>query len=181
MVLEKGFPGPWYHTRMYTKLKDLALAQLVREHKSRKPDEIVLISGVRSAESQRRMGSVKPMNRHYARLWVAPIHRWTREDCTVYLDNEGLRRNPVAEKLGRSGECLCGAYARKGELDTLEKHYPNTAAQIRDLEKEVKARGFTWGWEEAPPRGWRDSNLKKMFKDMDNPNPLCQDCSKSKL
>ncbi len=47
-----------------------------------------------------------------------------------------------------SGECLCGAYAHKGELKELAFWYPEVADRIKRLEQRVLAKyGKTSGWE----------------------------------
>jgi hypothetical protein len=53
-----------------------------------------------------------------------------------------------------SGECLCGAFAKPGELKEIETWFPETGKRIRELERKVAAAGFPWGWEESPPPWW---------------------------
>lgn len=40
-----------------------------------------------------------------------------------------------------SGECLCGAFAKPGELDEIGYWFPETKAEIEALEIEVRAAG----------------------------------------
>ncbi|MFE3583727.1 hypothetical protein [Streptomyces vinaceus] len=54
-----------------------------------------------------------------------------------------------------SGECLCGAYAKPGELDEIEFFYPETAAKLRALEEQASEAGIPackWG-QKAPGDG----------------------------
>ena len=60
-----------------------------------------------------------------------------------------------------SGECLCGAYAKEGELDRIRKYYPDVADRIEKIEDEVIATGFPWGWEDQVPAWW----IKKKLHD----------------
>jgi len=71
---------------------------------------------------------------------------WTKEDMAVYRaiadeKSDPVPFNSVSDALGMSGECLCGAFAPKGELDRIRIWYPNTAAEIDNLEIEVRAAG----------------------------------------
>ncbi len=79
-------------------------------------------------------------------MWVAPLLNWSHEDKHAYLDAHLLPRNPVVEKLCMSGECLCGAFARKGELDEIAFWYPETAARIRALEVRAAEAGVPCRW-----------------------------------
>lgn len=152
MVLKNGFPGPYGHRFMYIKLKERPLRQCIREFKKERHDRILLISGARSQESVRRMGHVEPVYEEGVRIWVSCIHDWSKIDCGNYIEQRGLKRNEVVDAIHKSGECLCGAYAKKGELDELAFFFPNVARAIRQLEEEVKAKGFDWGWEGRPPK-----------------------------
>ncbi len=116
----------------------------------------MLVSGVRKQESVRRMGTtqtdllqVKP-----SELWAAPIRFWDKQDCRDARIYAGLRENPVAFNIHKSGECLCGAFAKKGELAELEFFYPNdpSVKLIKDLQVRVMEAGHNWGWEDQPPK-----------------------------
>jgi hypothetical protein len=73
MVLKYGFPGPGAHRYPYVWLKDRAIAELVRESKTKRLDRVALCTGVRNSDSARRMGYVTEVIRIKARVWVAPI------------------------------------------------------------------------------------------------------------
>ena len=173
MVREYGFPGPGMHWKMYNRLKERPLRMFVREVKKRRSDKVLLISGCRSDESVRRMGNVEPIQKDGARIWCAVIHDWTKEDCNRYLAANAIQRNPVVDRLCKSGECLCGAFAKRGELTELAAEYPEVAARIRALEAEVADR-FPWGWEGRPTRDHLDrSKGQQLFEFM------CTDCKAS--
>jgi 3'-phosphoadenosine 5'-phosphosulfate sulfotransferase (PAPS reductase)/FAD synthetase len=177
IVVEHGFPGPCQHKKMYIRLKERPLRVAMREAKigHKRNDQIILISGARSEESTRRMGHVEPIfkEKGVARVWVANIHDWTKRDCLDYLEANGVERSPVAAKIHKSGECLCGAYAAKGELKELEFWYPEVAAQIRELECKVMAAGKNWGWGQIPPQ-----TRKKKDDPAQAYLPLCNSCPK---
>ncbi len=158
LVLKNGFPGPAAHRWMYSLLKMRALQLLVRDAKvgHRRRDRVLFISGVRHQESRRRlpMAAVQAIRKEPDRawVWVSPILEWSKTDCLEYLEEQKVERNPVVALIHKSGECLCGAYAEPGELKELAYWFPETAAEIRALEAEVRTAGHPWGWEEAPPR-----------------------------
>lgn len=176
IVTEHGFPGPGQHGTMYIRLKERPLRVAMREAKVGRSryDQIILLSGARSEESVRRMGNVEPLTKEKgaARVWVSPIHDWTKRDCLDYLEGEGIQRSPVAVKIHKSGECLCGAYAAPGELKELAFWYPKKAAQIRELECAVRKAGHQEGWGErsALRKDADDPNQLKLFQ------PMCNSC-----
>lgn len=149
LVKDHGFPGPFMHTKMYNRLKERALAKLVRQHKTHRRDRVLLVTGVRRLESTRRMATVEPINREGARLWVAPLTWFDTPHKVSYMTRHKLPRNEVVDLLHMSGECLCGAYAKPGELDWLEFcGFTDEVQRIRALEREVQASGVTpctWG------------------------------------
>lgn len=168
IIKQHGFPGPQQHKIMYSKLKERQIHRLMRDHNEGKP--VMLVSGARKFESQRRMGNTEPIQKNGRQIWVAPVVHWKNEDMATYRQVYKLPKNPVAEKLGMSGECLCGAYAKPGELNTLEKHFPETAKYIRNLEKNA---GCPWGWESGPDHQWVE--LKRGQGTLGF-TPLCSSC-----
>ena len=150
IVLRYGFPGPGRHTLMYNRLKERCLRQLIRECKTRRADKVLLVTGIRRYESRRRMGYVEPIQSDGGRVWAAPLLHWTHDHKHDYLAAHRLPRNPVVERLCMSGECLCGAFARPGELDEIAFWYPEVAARIRALEDRARAAGLPCRWGHAP-------------------------------
>lgn len=132
IVLVHGFPGPAQHSRMYNRLKERCLRQLKADHAPRRP--IVLVTGIRKQESVKRMGYAREIDKRGQWIWTAPIVDWGEEDCRSHMKAERLPRNPVKDRLCISGECLCGAYARPGELAEIREHYPDVYARIARLQ-----------------------------------------------
>ena len=174
IVLKEGFPGPPRHNVMYALLKERSLRQLIRTHKQDRHDRIMLVSGVREQESLRRMKRLKQMEKEGVRIWVAPFWRLSKLEVNEYIHSRNLQRSPVVDLIHKSGECLCGAFARKGEFKELSLWFPNTAAYIRDLECRVIAAGFPWGWEERPPKQYllEKHGQQRLFA------PLCASCER---
>lgn len=173
IVTEHGFPGPGGHFYMYVRLKERCIDQLVRDHKQGRDDKIMLVTGVRVEESTRRMGHVEPIVRKGSRIWVAPILNWTTDDKNDYITMNSLERNPVVADLCMSGECLCGAFARPGEMTEIETFYPATAARIRELEAKASAAGVHAKWGTRPPK--EQKPLEPM------PMELCWSCEAKRL
>lgn len=177
IVREHGFPGPHGHRYMYIRLKERALDQVVRDTKRKRNDRVMFVTGVRLEESRRRMGNAKQVQKQGARIWVAPFLHMTKKNLNRYIAGNNLPRNPVVDHLHMSGECLCGAYARRGELDEIALWYPKTADRIKRLEKEVEASGYPWKWEDPGPPGWfTEMRHGQEFLD-DDFFPLCADCA----
>jgi len=170
IIKTHGFPGPEQHRIMYAKLKQRQIERLLRDHKNARGDRIMLVTGIRKDESRRRMGTAKEVQREGGQVWVAPVVNWTGEDMATYRAQHKLPRNSVSDRLGMSGECLCGAYAKPGELERLERHYPSTANRIRRLERESNC---PWGWESGPDHQWAE--LKRGQGTLGF-TPLCTSC-----
>lgn len=148
IVKEHGFPGPSQHIIMYSKLKERQVRRLLRDYRQGRR-RVMLITGVRKSESVRRKRNVEEIKRDRCQLWVAPVLNWSDSDMSLYRQHFDIPKNPVAEKLGMSGECLCGSYARPGELELIRSHYPEVAEEINRIEGES---GCPWGWEHKPNR-----------------------------
>lgn len=174
LVIERGFPGPAMHYIFYTRLKERCLSAFARERKAKRGAPLVYCTGVRKQESARRARGQQQEWEHAPKLgwtWRAVILEWSKADCNAYIETHGLRRNPVVDLLHMSGECLCGAFARPGEIDEIRGWYPETAARIATLEGRVAAAGHhgcVWG--HRPP------NVAREQMWLLPPGPLCSSC-----
>jgi 3'-phosphoadenosine 5'-phosphosulfate sulfotransferase (PAPS reductase)/FAD synthetase len=162
-----GFPGPAGHYLMYVRLKERALDALRRElvGPRGKSGQIVFLAGMRWGESDRRFRNAEETDRAGAITWCSPIVYWTdshvAEYRSRYLCNDvhehaehrlcrpaALPMSEVTEHLHMSGDCLCGAFAKPGELDEISFFYPDVGARIRALQDQVEAAGVkrcVWG------------------------------------
>lgn len=179
LVLERGFPsGPQSHNAMYYWLKQRQIRRLVAEHKTHHRDRIVLVTGIREQESERRMGQgiSTEVRREGAQVWVNPVLAWSKLECLAFLRDRGIERNPVSRTLHKSGECLCGAFASPEEIELLEMFHPETAAEIHALEAEVRERGLVdcvWAApSKAPGLTWEEWE-----EQTGQPSMLCRDCT----
>lgn len=148
LVLKWGFPGYAQHGVFMSWLKGRA----IRIFKKRHPGE-ALASGVRRFESNRRLRQAEEWSRLEGVLCHAPIYRWRTFRVWDYVTTHGLPRSPCYETLGISGDCICGAFAARGEVEAIRKHYPEVAKRIEDLERKVALAGcvrnrkcWKWGW-----------------------------------
>lgn len=143
LVLERGFPGPAMHYKMFQRLKERALRIVRRELVSDpRRQRVLFIAGRRRAESLRRT-SIPLMERQDSVIWASPLAMWTKLDMNTYRLMAGdVPVNRVSELIHMSGECLCGSFAKPGELDEIRLWFPDTAAEIDRLQAEVKAAGF---------------------------------------
>jgi 3'-phosphoadenosine 5'-phosphosulfate sulfotransferase (PAPS reductase)/FAD synthetase len=161
MVLHFGFPGPAGHGLMYQRLKQRCLEHLIRTTKRAKSDRVMLVTGCRASESTRRMGTTEKVQRQGATVWVAPLLNWSTQDKEEYQARHKLPTNQVAKRLCMSGECLCGAFAKPGELAEIAAVSPKTAAYIRGLQRraaEADAPNCKWG---QRPGGEQSRRRKK--------------------
>lgn len=174
----RGFPGPAHHQHVYNRLKDRCVRQIIRERSGR----VTLITGCRSAESERRMGHVEPFKigetskrtgkvREKRRVWTAPIHDWTVETQRAFMDAYALPRNPIKlSPLGMSGECFCGAFARPFEINLVRQIVPDVAEEIDRLTVIAKANGKPCVWGKRPQRVY-PGQLELAYT-----GPLCTSC-----
>jgi 3'-phosphoadenosine 5'-phosphosulfate sulfotransferase (PAPS reductase)/FAD synthetase len=172
IVRQHGFPGPDGHSTMYARLKERPIRRLVKEAQMGvRGARVMLATGIRHDESVRRMRYAgKEVSRTGSQLWVSPLYWWSASKRDAYIKQHNLPINPISAMLGMSGECLCGAFAHKGEKSIVRIADPKTADRIDALEQEALGLGFTWGWEGRPPKGGRNPAQTWM--------PLCIGCEK---
>ena len=167
LVMQYGFPGPALHYIMYNWLKERAIRQVVRETKQSRLEEVGLLTGVHNAESVRRMGFTRPVTKVGSQVWLAQLFDWIEPDFADHKREYSLPTSPVNQKLGFSGECLCGAFARPGELERIDQYYPKVADRIHRLAKRAKAlhKWHIWG---QRPQSLDQYDLPFM--------PMCSSC-----
>lgn len=151
LTIEHGFPGPALHFKMYQRLKERGLRQarrrLVTDSRTQR---CVFIAGRRRQESARR-AEIPLHERVGSVIWVSPIANWTKLDLNTYRQvHPGVPQNPVSALLHMSGECLCGSFAKPGELKQIRDWFPDTAAIIDEIAAATTAAGHvvpynTWG------------------------------------
>lgn len=162
MVLQHGFPGPAHHYKMFQRLKERPVRKLIRDNKTKRSDNVLLATGIRHDESVRRSGyKYTVLDFSGNLLWVNPFYWKTRDWFADYIKQNALEENPVSKILGMSGECLCGAFAHKGELSLIKLVCHETWERIVALERAVRAAGHEWGWEDAKPKVKKCNNKER--------------------
>lgn len=175
-VLRDGFPGPAWHARIYTRLKERALEQVRRELVGNpRRERVVFVAGRRRAESRRR-SAVPLSERRGSTVWVSPLINWTKLDLTTYrLMFRDVPRNKASALIHMSGECLCGAFAAPNERTEIDYWFPAALAEVRELETLMKDRDDipehrkTWGWGADPRKKALDGSASKS-------GPMCSSC-----
>ena len=188
-----GFPGPGMHHMAYARLKERCVRMIMRDFGKAK---VALITGCRSAESERRMGHVEPLkigeiamkkkqvkglfdsvpvfevvetlvNRR--RYWVSPCHAWLDQDQQCFMSEQDLPRNPLKDTpLAMSGECMCGSFGRPHEIAMVRRYAPDVATEIDRLTIIAIKLGkhSKWG---TRPAGEKGIIIAKS-------GPLCNSC-----
>ena len=149
-VTKYGFPGPSKHSWVMRVLK----GRCIRKFRQMHPDGI-LASGVRIDESQKRAANTKAVGHWEGAPILAPIYDWTTEETWAYFHDNGFERSPAYATLQISGDCLCGSYAREGEKESIDFHYPEIGKYLDDLGASIKEKHPSrcqWGWAWKKPQ-----------------------------
>lgn len=175
LIVQYGFPSANLHYLMYNRLKQRALRDLRNDFiKRRKKDVVQYYTGVRYAESTRRKKTTDDIMKEGSVVWVAPIAHWSNKNMLEYRVREKLPINEVSSNLHMSGECLCGAFAKSGELEQIRFFYPETAEYIDSLQEKVKNLGIdrcVWGDNTKKKRSVKESGILCMSCDEDYKSP----------
>jgi 3'-phosphoadenosine 5'-phosphosulfate sulfotransferase (PAPS reductase)/FAD synthetase len=170
IVKEDGFPGPTVHTFIMRYLKYIPMRgfiQKVRETGKRP----AILSGVRQQESVRRgINATSEVYQDGKMIFISPMLYKSDTWMYQYYLEQGLKRSPVYDTLHISGDCLCGCFSKPGEAKLVELFHPETAAQIKALEKWRKSRGLrrsTWGKQAGMTHASEQDGIDKF---------LCNDC-----
>lgn len=160
VVKQHGFPGKTKtaHNWMYRWLKDHTVGRIIssiRQNKRNRP--IIIISGARKYESVRRMGTSQDVTIQGSNIWVNICNEWTNEEVHSFAEDNNLSeyRSPISKCIGISGECFCGCFAGKNELQEIRLASPSTYEKITYIEKWLKDNtNMGWGYEEGPSKQW---------------------------
>lgn len=134
-----GWPGPSQHTAAFNSFKARQLSYLYQ----RSNGSVKFFSGVRKQESGRRLRNVSDeiqyAEHNFSGWWVSPLAEMSDEWIAEYRDEHNLSRNPISEKIHRSGDCACMAYGhRDTELIQIESEYPDFAQWLKNVEKRTQ-------------------------------------------
>lgn len=179
LVLEYGFPGPAHHWKMYQRLKERCLDQariplgVHRSHKRR----AFYVAGRRREESKRRV-DVPLYEPDGSVIWVSPLAEWTKMDLNTYRLMHDVPLNEVTSLIHMSGECLCGSFAKPGELEEVGDWFPLVRTEIEELEQllidreDIPAERRRWGW-----GAYKDHAAGMPTRHPPKTGRLCNSCS----
>ena len=155
LVLKWGFPTVTGHNITMRWLKYFPMRQFItdRIEMGEKP---CLISGIRKKESQRRFNnknsSATAINQDGKLIFVKPLYFKDNNWVMKYFIENNIRRSPVYQTLHISGDCLCGAFAKREEAKLLQMFHPEVFNKIKHIEEKLKklnnkySRKYgTWG------------------------------------
>ena len=174
-VLRKGFFGKGIsaHGFSYRVLKAQPFRKTISHciRQGRRGVRILLLNGARSQESDNRKKNLAVTRRDPAaknNIWVNLIHDWSATERDDYLESRGVKINPVAKLLCRSGECMCGTMQTAEQRKEAALFFPSWGKWLDGLEKEARRlHGFGWG--DTFPRK-RDDGQLNLFQ------PMCVGC-----
>lgn len=148
LVERYGFPGAGGHSMAMTYLKGRAIREFKRAH-----PRAELASGVRWRESNRRAVNTKEVGQFEGVTIYSPIFDWTTDETWAFCRAHGYEKPPQYIKIGVSGDCLCGSYARPDEREALREFYPEVHERICAIERSRPAGAprCKWGWANAAP------------------------------
>jgi 3'-phosphoadenosine 5'-phosphosulfate sulfotransferase (PAPS reductase)/FAD synthetase len=152
-----GFPGASCHRMAFQYFKGRQLGYFYRK----KHGDVKLFSGVRKLESDRRMENIEAevqyedasKSGNFTGWWVSPLIDKSDEWVQEYRERHGLPRNPVSQKIHRSGDCQCLAFGKRTEeLIMIEAEYPEFAKWLLNVERRVQEyRGRVYQLEDEYP------------------------------
>ena len=150
LVKKYGFPGAGFHNIVMRILKYVVLREFAFE--PIRKEKCIIISGTRKFESARRNINTKAITRDGSFYFCSPFYAKTDEFVYKYLLENGLKKTPIHDILGMSGECMCGCYAGVGERELIKQLDPELDQFLTDLERAVQIEGTdaakkhpTWG------------------------------------
>ena len=176
LVLDRGFPGPAHHWKMFQRLKERVLKQVRRQlvTNSRR-ERVIYLAGRRRTESNRR-ANIPEFERAGSIVYVSPLVNWTKADMNTYRSMFAVPHNEVADLIHMSGECLCGAFAHQNEREEISSWFPEAFTEIAELEElltdrtDIPEQCKRWGW------GGDAETLKQFRKERPKTGRLCSSC-----
>jgi 3'-phosphoadenosine 5'-phosphosulfate sulfotransferase (PAPS reductase)/FAD synthetase len=137
-----GFPGADLHQAAFNYFKGRQL-QALSTHRD---GDLKLFSGVRIHESDRRMENISaeveyqdPQHGNFRGWWISPLFEERDQWVLDYRKQHDLPRNPVAQKIHRSGDCQCLAFGhRDEELVQIMAEYEDFGQWLMNVETRVQ-------------------------------------------
>lgn len=178
-IIRYGFPSVSFHHQIMQTLKYHALRIFRREYYEKNKEAPLLFSGIRKFESARRfLNASYDLDYFDGCYWEQPIRLFSTEVRNKKLAEYKATINPVYKVLHYSGECICGSFSSREEIDMIDTFYPRMAAYIRDLEEDVKKYGSkiarrhsSWGNNEGFTDALKQNKMENFVDQM-----VCANC-----
>jgi 3'-phosphoadenosine 5'-phosphosulfate sulfotransferase (PAPS reductase)/FAD synthetase len=169
-VLKHGFPTPAGHSQIMHILKLDAVRKFISWYKKEKGQIPLLFSGVRSSESTRRSVWARRFQFYQRAYWDCPIFHYTDQQVWKLHYEYQIPINSAYGIIGKSGDCLCGAFGNLVEKKLIEKFYPYLTEHIDYLEKNTQSKKFNiWGNTNQPICALKGKSNSEHL--------LCSECS----
>jgi len=140
LVVKYSYPLLWYNRWCYYVLKREPTIKYL--HRNYRPGDIVVM-GIRGSESLFRLINYDKVftERCYGDLCVKawyPILHLTDIDVMNLIRKFNIPINPVWNKVGISGDCLCLAGTTESKLIKIAIHYPDVMKKLVEIDKKVQ-------------------------------------------
>lgn len=169
-VLKHGFPTPTGHSQIMHILKLDAVRRFISWHKREKGEIPLIFSGVRSSESNRRSRWARKFQFYQGAYWDCPVFHYTDEQVWKLHYEYQIPINSAYGIIGKSGDCLCGAFGNLAEKRVIEKFYPYLSDHISHLEENTKSEKYNiWGN--------TDKSICALKGNKHSEHLLCSECS----
>lgn len=169
------------HIWTYRRLKEMSFLKALKENKTARLDKVLVLSGVRQAESADRQKNATEVQRigKSSLIFANPILYWSDEDLTRYRIENDLPYNPFYDTVGGSGDCQCN-WGNFITIDALKRYSPILAAgNVKILDEISKANhGYGWDGESRDQTKMFDKDTLD-YGELTTPF-LCSNCSRSK-
>jgi 3'-phosphoadenosine 5'-phosphosulfate sulfotransferase (PAPS reductase)/FAD synthetase len=169
-ILKHGFPTPSGHSQIMHILKLDAVRKFISWHKRETGDTPLLFSGVRRSESSRRSQWAKRFQFYQGAYWECPIFHYDDDKVWNFHYQYKIPINSAYGTIGKSGDCLCGAFGNLTEKKIIEKYYPYLSDHISYLEENTKSESYNiWGNTDKPMCSLQGKGQSEHL--------LCSECS----
>lgn len=168
-ILRHGFPTPAGHSQIMHILKLDAVRRFISWAKKEYSDIPLIYSGVRSQESDRRSRWARRFQHYQGADWDCPIFHYSDEQVWKKHFELNVPINSSYGIIGKSGDCLCGAFGNLSEKRMIEKYYPYLSDHIKELEEQTTSTKYNiWGNTEK--------SICALRAEAKSENLLCNEC-----
>ena len=144
-VKEWGYPSVIKNRWCWRYLKQEPLYEFRINELREREREALWVLGIRRSESVFRLENYGKLKNTLTRAMIKNLHvtEWlpilylSSKDIDILINKFNIPKNPVWQKLGISGECLCLAGTSKKTLEALFSQYPDIAEEFYQFDKSL--------------------------------------------